>query len=151
MDGPRFVREPMKTTFGSLLAAVLLLAIVGAGRVLYRACTTRAPQGCVNQLHLIYMSKEQWLSEGHPTSKEAPNWDDLRPYLGRGTEMGLPRCPAGGVYTIGRLGEPPSCSLGGPDHTLPPLKGWTSDDDRQLQALTNGLSNVVEGLKRRNP
>jgi hypothetical protein len=41
-----------------------------------------------------------------------PTRDDLLPYLRR-----WPVCPAGGTYTIGAIGEPPTCSV--PDHKLP--------------------------------
>jgi len=40
--------------------------------------------------------------------------DDIKPYIRGGT---LPTCPAGGKYTIGKVGELPTCSITG--HALP--------------------------------
>jgi hypothetical protein len=44
--------------------------------------------------------------------------DDIAPYF----PNGIPKCPAGGTYTIGKVGEPPTCSLGTnvtPAHVFP--------------------------------
>jgi hypothetical protein len=43
--------------------------------------------------------------------------DDKR--IGRGPELKMPKCPNGGVYIVGKLGELPKCSIGGPRHTFP--------------------------------
>ena len=54
-------------------------------------------------------------------------WADIKPYMGRGPEGGIPKCPQGGVYIIGRLDEDPTCSIGVSDwpneHTLN-YNGW---------------------------
>ena len=54
--------------------------------------------------------------EGNRTTAEAtndaPTWDDLRPYFPYTWSNSIPVCPDGGVYTIGRLGENPKCSIG---------------------------------------
>jgi hypothetical protein len=42
--------------------------------------------------------------------------DDLKPYI-RLVGGQLPKCPQGGTYTIGPVGEPPTCSI--PGHKLP--------------------------------
>ena len=54
---------------------------------------------------------------GKMVSGDALGMLDVRPYLGRGTKYEFPVCPAGGVYTIGAVGEKPTCSIAG--HVLP--------------------------------
>jgi K+-sensing histidine kinase KdpD len=72
---------------------------------------------CINNLRLIDASKQQWALENKKQNTDTPTLEDLRPYLGRGTNGELPTCPDGGVYTVGAVGEKPTCSL--PGHALP--------------------------------
>lgn len=59
-------------------------------------------------------------------SDDSPTWDDLRPYFPDWATNGLvrwtngPVCPEGGIYTIGRVGETPRCSIGGYSHAVSP-------------------------------
>jgi hypothetical protein len=48
------------------------------------------------------------------TNNNAPSWDDIRDLLGGKALV----CPNGGNYTLGRVGDTPKCSIGGPSHTL---------------------------------
>jgi hypothetical protein len=73
---------------------------------------------CVNNLGEIEAAKEEWAQEHNGTNGMDVTWDDLRPYIGRTTGM-IPKCPDGGVYRIGKVGEKPTCSIGGVGHTLP--------------------------------
>jgi len=52
--------------------------------------------------------------ENNIPSDATPAWGDLVPIYLRGRP---PQCPMGGTYTIGRMDEDPTCSLGG-DHTI---------------------------------
>jgi hypothetical protein len=72
---------------------------------------------CINNLRLIDASKQQWALENKKQSTDTPVMDDLRPYIGRGPNGELPVCPDGGVYTLGAVGEKPTCS--NPAHVLP--------------------------------
>jgi uncharacterized phage infection (PIP) family protein YhgE len=72
---------------------------------------------CVNNLRLIDAAKQQWALENKKGANDTPTWDDLRPYIGHGPQGELPECPDGGVYTIGAVGEKPTCS--NPKHVLP--------------------------------
>ena len=80
---------------------------------------TKAENSCVNNLRLIDMDKGAWGLENHKTTNDAPTMEDLRPWIGMGSTDRLPTCPDGGIYTSGRLGQPPTCSVGGPFHSLP--------------------------------
>ena len=72
---------------------------------------------CVNKLRQIDGAKQEWALEHHALSSAVPTWDDLRPYLGRGSnQFVLPRCPKGGIYTIGAMSNFPTCSV--KEHTL---------------------------------
>jgi chromosome segregation ATPase len=72
---------------------------------------------CINNLRLIDASTQQWALQNKKQSTDTPTMDDLRPYLGRGPNGELPVCPDGGVYTVGTVGEAPTCS--NPAHVLP--------------------------------
>jgi hypothetical protein len=74
---------------------------------------------CLNNLRLIESGKMQWSLERHKIASEAPTWDDLRPFIGRGSNGVMPECPLHGVYTPGTVGEEPNCSIHG---TLPDPK-----------------------------
>jgi competence protein ComGC len=67
-------------------------------------------QSCINNLRLIESAKDKW-AESHPSN--AVTTGDLMPqYLTK-----MPECPSGGTYTIGAVGERPTCSIEG--HVLP--------------------------------
>lgn len=72
---------------------------------------------CVNNLRLYDSAKQQWALENKKQATDTPTEDDLRPYLGRGANGEMPTCPDGGTYTIGAVGEKPTCS--NPSHVLP--------------------------------
>lgn len=82
-------------------------------RSLNEARRTPAANACVNNLRQLDGAKESWRLENHKTLNDTPRWEDLLPYLRK-----KPVCPQGGTYILGRVGEPPRCSLGG-THTLP--------------------------------
>jgi hypothetical protein len=52
--------------------------------------------------------------EKNKTADAIPTAQDLSPYFKDGI---FPVCPSGGTYTIGAVGEQPTCSI--PGHALP--------------------------------
>jgi hypothetical protein len=104
---------------------IVVLLAVGTLAVLWKLHTKepvvvhRADEACLNNLRLIQSAKMQWSLEQHKIASEAPTWDDLRPFIGRGSNGIMPDCPLHGVYTPGTVGEEPSCSIHG---TLPDPK-----------------------------
>jgi membrane protein involved in colicin uptake len=72
---------------------------------------------CVNNLRLIDSAKQQWALEYKKLATDTPALEDLRPYIGRGPNGEMPTCPDGGTYTIGTVGEKPTCSNAA--HVLP--------------------------------
>jgi RNA polymerase sigma factor (sigma-70 family) len=71
---------------------------------------------CINHLRYIDSAKQQWALEKRKQNKDTPTMEDLKPYLGPFVNE-VTVCPDGGVYTIGTVGEKPTCSI--PGHVLP--------------------------------
>jgi hypothetical protein len=67
---------------------------------------------CINNLAFIQDAKQKWALETKPPTNATPTWDDLKPYSG-GTTNFPPKCPSGGVYTIGNLQTAPTCTVKG--------------------------------------
>jgi hypothetical protein len=76
---------------------------------------TQERNTCISNLRLIYAAKQAWALEKNKTDSDVPAEQDLLPYL-KGNIF--PVCPAGGTYTIGAVGQLPTCSISG--HVLPP-------------------------------
>jgi hypothetical protein len=111
-------RNSKKLIVAAAVAVFVIAAIAVVLPAFIRARTTSASNACVNNLRQIDGGKQQWALEYSKTTDDIPSWDDIRPYIGRGPQNELPRCPQGGTYILGRVGEPPRCSIGGPSHSL---------------------------------
>jgi len=104
--------------FVLVLVVVLLLASIAIPNFI-RARTRPSLSLCILNLKQIEGAKEQWalenkLTRGTPTGEGA-----LNDYLKNSV---LPQCPAGGAYTLGAVGTPPTCSMGktlGAGHVMP--------------------------------
>ena len=104
-------------------SAIILVAVVTCGAMIafgvrwfIRARSERARYSCIAALKSIDGAKQSWALELQKTTNDIPTWDDLAKQSGW-VEWRW-ECPNGGVYTIGRVGEHPSCSIGGPSHSL---------------------------------
>jgi hypothetical protein len=62
---------------------------------------------CQINLSSIATIKDAWEIETNPSANAEPTKLDLIKYF----DGGFPRCPAGGHYYIGRIGEKPGCSV----------------------------------------
>jgi len=93
---------------GGMLAAIAVPNFV-------KARDTAQHNSCISNLRLIDVAKQQWAVDNKKQNTDTPTWSDLKPYLGRNGAM--PACPQGGTYTIGSVGEKPTCSIAG--HALP--------------------------------
>jgi hypothetical protein len=92
---------------------------------------TSPANACINKLRQIDAAKNEWALEHNAKSNDVVTVNDIRPYIERernnpfiklDAKGNLPKCPSGGFYTIGKIGEPPTCSLGTtvtPVHVLP--------------------------------
>jgi len=101
-----------------LFLSVVLLLITDS-----RAAKPPDAHTCIDNLTQIDGAKQQWALEHGKNSDAKPTWDDIRPYLADSFKSGtnqIPACPQGGKYTLGKVGDRPTCSIGGKDHSLPP-------------------------------
>jgi hypothetical protein len=104
---------------GTATGLVLIIIIFAGVSAYVRTHTTRAAAPCVVNLMVIEGDKQQWAVGNNKTSNDVPTWEDLRPYFPHSWTNGKPVCPEGGFYTLGRVGDPPTCSIGGPGHSMP--------------------------------
>ena len=81
--------------------AILLPNFMHAGYV-------TASNACINNLRQIDAAKNQWGLENGKTNGIVTE-ADIKPYFKNGN---LPKCPEGGKYDIGQVGEDPRCSIG---------------------------------------
>jgi len=78
---------------------------------------------CINNLRQIDAAAQEFALERGKTNGEAIHYpDDLTPYIKLNTNGNIPPCPQGGIYSIKRVGDTPTCSLSNtivPAHILP--------------------------------
>ena len=103
----------------ALAVAALAVAVALALRLSPRPRAVQAFSVCPHYLVVIDSCKQEWQLEYRKTANDTPTWDDLRRYLPAVYSNSVPMCPEGGIYTIGKVGEAPKCSLGGPRHSMP--------------------------------
>ena len=104
---------------GKILGASVLIAPVGLLSAIaipnfIKARQTSQRNACISNLRRIEDAKRRWAQENNKTDADTPSEADLRTAV---FHDGLPVCPQGGHYTIGRVGEHPTCSI--PGHSLP--------------------------------
>jgi hypothetical protein len=105
----------------SAAALVLLPAVAVPGMLaaiaipnFVKARATSQQNACINNLRQLDGAKNEWALEKGKKAGDVPTKEDLLPYL-----RNWPVCPAGGTYTIGAVGERPTCSLNTLGHKLP--------------------------------
>lgn len=127
-----------KTGKGSSLGFVIVLTIIGTLAFIFipngfiTEPRTSPANACINNLREIDAAKTHWAAEHNAKTNDTVTLDDIRPYLAPyggpngfikpDAKGNLPKCPGGGIYTIGKIGTPPTCSLGAtvtPHHILP--------------------------------
>jgi hypothetical protein len=108
----------MSKVFIIVLAAIAVVVLAVAIPNFIRARSTSSSNYYVNSLRQIEGAKTEWMYETGKTTNDTPTWAELLPYLNGGitncyATNGVVVRPAGGTYTIGRVGEPPSCLVDG--------------------------------------
>ncbi len=82
-----------------------------------------AANACLNNLRQIDGAVQQFALEKGKTNGATINFpDDLTPYIKLDKNGKIPSCPKGGVYSIKKVGDVPTCSLSNtvtPAHVLP--------------------------------
>jgi hypothetical protein len=78
---------------------------------------------CINNLRQIDAAANEFALEHNKTNGDVINFpNDLTPYILLNKDGKIPPCPSGGIYSIKKVGEKPTCSLGTtviPVHVLP--------------------------------
>lgn len=86
------------------------------------ACTSQE-NACINNLRQIDAAINEWALEKGKTNGTVVIEEEIKPYIKLDTNGNLPKCPAGGKYTYGKVGDIPqiTCSLStaNPPHVLP--------------------------------
>ena len=102
----------------ALLPAVAVPGILAAIAIpnFVKARSTSQENACINNLRQLDAAENQWALENHKTTGAICTENDLKPYI-KLVNGQLPKCPAGGAYTINPVGEAPTCSI--PGHKLP--------------------------------
>ena len=95
------------TVFAGILALTIAVASLRIGFAKRLADgSVSAPSHCRMNLRAIEQVKSTWASEHHLTTNDTPADADIYRAFAR-----QPICPEGGTYSIGRVGELPTCSL----------------------------------------
>ena len=112
------MKSKAKLSLFVLLGIVVVGVLVFLGLACLAYITPKHNQisKCVVNLQYIDECKKNW--EDDTKTNVIPTWDDLRPFFPPMWSNHIPTCPSGGTYTIGRAGEPPKCSIGGPGHSV---------------------------------
>jgi len=88
----------------------LLLAIAIPNFV--KARETAHKNMCLKNLRRIDGAKEVWALQYNKDTNSTPTMQDLTPFLKGNITL---QCPAGGTYSIHRVGLPPTCSISSHD------------------------------------
>lgn len=102
---------------------------------------------CVNNLRQLQAAKEEWALENGKTNGTLATAADLTPYVQLDSKGNLPKCPAGGTYIFGCVGEDVRCSIGNSDwpyrHVLNDTNGFTWwENFKEAYATLFGLHHV---------
>jgi hypothetical protein len=119
---------PKKKSAWGLLELTVLAVIIGfffwvSHYANFVRGGTSPANTCINNLRQIEAAKNEWALEKGITNVEiVPEESDLTPYIQLNSNSRIPPCPSGGTYTIGKLKDLATCSLGTnvyPPHVLP--------------------------------
>jgi hypothetical protein len=88
-----------------------------------KARSTNSINACINNLRQIDAAANEFALEKNLKTGDKINFpDDLTPYIKLTKDGKIPPCPQGGIYSIKKVGDTPTCSLGTtvtPAHVLP--------------------------------
>jgi hypothetical protein len=105
----------------AILSLLLLAAGIAATPLIFRhystACLYPASSACINTLRALDGAKQQWALVEHKSTSDIPTMAEVSQYMPAVGAKPVPACPAGGIYTLGRVSDNPKCSIKG--HELP--------------------------------
>jgi hypothetical protein len=108
------------------LCVITFLAAIMFSHVIPQIALRRPSQpanACINNLRQIDAAAQEFALEKGKTNGETIHYpDDLTPFIKLDKNGKIPTCPKGGVYSIKKVGDIPTCSLGTnitPPHVMP--------------------------------
>lgn len=113
----------------TLVEIMIVVAIIGLLAAIAipnfaRARTTSQTNACINNLRQIDGAKQTWALENSYNPTAQPQASDVQPYLGRGSNGGLPYCPADPTFTfsnsyiLNNLQVAPTCNIVSSSHVF---------------------------------
>jgi hypothetical protein len=102
----------VKNVFRLCIPLIVLVAAFATPRLFFKSVLT-AQNICINNTRKIEAVKAEWAQRAGATNGAAITWDEIAPFF----TNGIPKCPEGGAYNLGNVGEPVLCSI--PSHRLP--------------------------------
>jgi hypothetical protein len=106
----------------SIIFAVGLFALAAIPNFINRNETSPA-NACINNLRQIDAAANEFALEHNKTNGDAINFpNDITNYIKLNRYGKIPPCPSGGIHTLKKVGDKPTCSLGTtvtPAHVLP--------------------------------
>jgi hypothetical protein len=108
---PAFLVTAIVGLFIGLIVIVVIPNFIGDNRI-------SPANACINNLRQIDGAKNEWALEHNAKTNDIVTINQLTNYLYHGIML---KCPSGGIYTIGKVGENPTCSLSNavPPHVMP--------------------------------
>lgn len=107
-------------TLVEILIVILILAIIisiALPNFMHAREVGRA-RACQATLRHIASAKEQWAMDNRADLGSQPTPSDLvDQYIKHQPAGELPLCPLNGTYSIGRLADQPTCSVGGNENS----------------------------------
>ena len=95
------------------ISFVVLIALFLDPHLMFKSVVT-AQNICINRAREIEAAKAEWALSTGATNGTEVTWNNIAPYF----TNGFPKCPEGGTYNLGKVGEPVLCSI--LSHRLPP-------------------------------
>lgn len=114
LSGQGLAIAGLVTGYLGIALAVFMIPLMAAIAIpnFVKARSTSQANACINNLRQIDAAANQFALEHNLTNGAPINFpDDLTPYL-KIRNGKIPSCPAGGVYSIKKVGDIPTCSLG---------------------------------------
>lgn len=112
LDGRGMAIAGLVTGYLAIAWAIIFIPLMAAIAIpnFIKARDTSMHNACVNNLRMIEAAKNEWALEKGKDGGAVPAEADLTPYLQDGK---FPAFPAGAIYTINAVSNPPSCTLNG--------------------------------------
>jgi hypothetical protein len=128
---------------GALLVFGFVIGVVIPDFVGMRYASSR--NTCVNNLRQLDSAKQEWALENGETNGTIVTVADITPYIQLDRNGNIPKCPAGGTYILGRVGDDVKCSIGKSDW---PNEHFLEDSNLFTRAdVIKGTYGILFGMR----